>query len=204
MKLLFSLLFGFFITSGLYAQNCKVLDNKSFFLSVKHGNQIPEDLIACLKHAKPEHSYFIRIEYDSLKASCKKRYADLFNFLSVPFSFSQIGANDKGQILSIQLYSFFDDNRKDSLIYTPPVNYTGIYTKLLLLYGQPTRVEEASYTDSLFVKEMGMPRLATWECNNITLQLRVRYGSRVKDLNVLEVSIRNRKFDIPEAEQISQ
>jgi hypothetical protein len=65
-------------------------------------------------------------------------------------------------------------------------------------------VEEATYTDSLFVKEMGMPRLATWECNNITLQLRVRYGSRVKDLNVLEVSIRNRKFDIPEAEQISQ
>lgn len=41
-----------------------------------------------------------------------------------------------------------------------------------------------------------MPQLVGWECNNISVQLRVRYGSRLKELNVLHVLITNRSFEL--------
>ncbi len=194
----FSLIFGIFIASSLDAQNCKALDVKSFFPSVKYGSPIPEDLIACRGKAKTGGNHFIRIEYDSLNARCKKRYSDLFHFMSVPFSFLQITANEKEQILSVQLYSFFDDSQREGpLVHAPPTNFTEIYNTLNSLYGQPTNIEAATTSDSLFVKELGMPHAVAWECNNITLQLRIRYGSLIKEINVIEVSIVNRNFDIP-------
>ena len=41
-----------------------------------------------------------------------------------------------------------------------------------------------------------MPMLVEWECNDILLQLRVRYGSRQRLLNVLAIQITNRQFDL--------
>ena len=203
MQLLFRLIFGIFIVTNLDAQNCKVPDVQSFFPSVKFGGPIPGDLIACSGSDKTAGKHFIRIEYDSLNTRCKKRYSDLFHFMTVPFSFSQISANDKRQILSVQLYSFFDDSQREgALAYSPPTNFTEIYNRLNSLYGQPAGIEKATTSDSLFVKELGMPHAVTWECNNITLQLRIRYGSLLKDINVIEVSIVNKDFDIPATEQV--
>jgi hypothetical protein len=79
-----------------------------------------------------------------------------------------------------------------------------IYKKLVSLYGKPTRIEEGTNTDSLLIKELAMPYLVAWECNNIFLQLRVRYGSRQKALNIIDIQITNRQFDIPEQEQLLQ
>jgi hypothetical protein len=128
MKLLCCLLFTFCITFKSHSQNCKTLDNKLFFTSIKFGDQLSNDLMVCLKKTKTEYSYYTgyRIKYDSLNQDYKKKYADLFTFLSVPFSFSQITANKKEQIYSVELYSFFNDYRNDSMAYNLPANFTGI------------------------------------------------------------------------------
>lgn len=59
--------------------------------------------------------------------------------------------------------------------------------------------------DSIFMKELEMPRLLSRECDKINLQFRVGYGSRVKELNILEVWITDREFEpIPGEEQVLQ
>src|SRR5438045_1440899 len=88
MNFIYCLLFSFFITDILYCQNCKNLDNKSFFTSIHFGNQIPDDLFLCSKKQKVPSLYHtgFRIEYDSLNEDCKNRYSDLFNFLTIRYS----------------------------------------------------------------------------------------------------------------------
>ena len=207
MKFIYCLLFCFFTTDILYCQNCKILDNKSFFTSIQFGNKIPDDLFLCSKKQNLPSLYYtgFRLEYDSLNPNCKNKYADLFSFLTIRYSFSQISLNKKGQIFLLDLYSFFDDNdTNDSTTYQPPVKFTETCNKLISLYGNPTRIEEANSTDSLLVKDLGMPKMVAWECNNISLILKVRYGSRSKALNVLDIQIINRNFDLPEQVEVEQ
>jgi len=203
MKFIYCLSFSFFITDILYSQNCKILENNSFFTSIQFGNQIPDELFLCSKKQKLPSLYYtgFRLEFDSLNPNCKNRYSDLFSFLTIQYSFSQISINKKGQIFLVDLYSFFEDNHaNNSTSYEPPVKFTDTYNKLISLYGKPTRTEGATGTDSLLIKDLGMPKLVAWECNNIFLTLKVRYGSRSKALNVLDIQIINRNFDLPEEE----
>jgi len=206
MKVFYCFLFGSLVTFNVHSQKCQTLDTKSFFTSIKFGGQIPADLTVCSRKTKIENPYYgvLRIGYDSLQRECKKKYADLFTFLSVPFSFSQLGTNKNGQILSVELYSFFNDHSGNAVTYKPPSNFIRINKKLESLYGKPTRIEEPTKTDSLFIKEKGMPLLIAWECNTIHLRLRVIYGARQKALNVLHLQIINRDFDLPEAIQFSE
>ena len=201
MKLFFCLLASILASVSLHSQNCKSLDSKLFFKSIKFGDQVPDKLTACSKSPKLEYSSYIdyRLEYDSLNKDCRKRHSDIFEFLSIPFSFSEISTNKKGQIFQVELYSFFDDtHRKDSIISVPPANFVKIFNKLVALYGKPTEIKEATNSDSLFIKELGIPRLIVWECNNISLRLRVNYGSREKALNLIDVQIRNTQFELIE------
>ena len=207
MKFGYCLLFGLFITDFIYCQDCKILDNKSFFETIQFGNEIPDDLFLCSGKQKLPSLYYtgFRIEYDSLNPDCKKRYSDLFSFQTVRYSFSQIGINKGGQIFLVDLYSFFDANHaNDSTTYEPPVEFTDTYNKLISMYGKPTRTEEATGTDSLLIKDLGMPKLVAWECDNIFLTLKVRYGSRSKALNVLDIQIINKNLDLPEQVEVEQ
>ena len=195
---------GLSVTVKLQGQNCKRLDSKVFFKSIKLGEQIPVDLTACSKKTKLEYSYYTdyRLEHSSFNQGCRKKYSDLFNFLSMPFDFSIISTTQKGKIFYVELYSFFDDNRHgDSINYMPPPNFIGIYNKLVLLYGKPTRIQEAKNQDSLFIKELGIPRQIEWECNTINLRLRVNYGSLNKDLNVIDIQVRNTRLEFEQANQ---
>ena len=199
MKFIYCLLLGSLITTTLHSQNCKTLDSKPFFSSIKFGDPLPPDLLLCLNTQKFHYPYnaIFLIEQDSLKQDCKNRYSDLFTFLSTPFSVLQANTNNRGQIFYVVLYSFFDDNRQnDSTAYNLPVSFTDTYKKLISIYGEPTRTQGATGSDSLFVKETGMPMLVEWECNDILLQLRVIYGSRQRLLNVLAIQITNRQFDL--------
>ena len=201
MKFIYCLLLGSLISATLHSQNCKTLGSKPFFSSIKFGDPLPSDLLLCSNSQKLKYPYnaIFRIEQDSLNQDCKNRYSDLFTFLSTPFSFLQANTNNRGQIFYVILYSFFDDNRQnDSMTYNPPVSFTDTYKKLVSIYGEPTRTQGATGSDSLFVKESGMPMLVEWECNDILLQLRVTYGSRQRLLNVLAIQITNRQFDLVE------
>lgn len=204
MKLFYLLFFNFLISFIAIGQDCKKLDYKSFFRSIKFGDSIPPDLIACSKKTKVANGYSVlRIQYDSLDKSCKKKYADLFTFLSTPFSFSQISTNNNGQVLVVELYSFFNDDRSDkALIYDPSPNFIKISKKLESLFGKPTTIKEPTKTDSLFLREKGMPVEMFWTCNTIELQLRGYYGASKKDLNVLHIQIRNREFDLVQELQV--
>jgi hypothetical protein len=198
MKMFSCLLFVFFITLKVHSQNCKTLDTTSFFTSIKFGDQIPGELIACAKKAPSQSPYSIDLSlmYDSLNRDCKRKYSDLFTFLSVPFAFSEITANRKGQIYSVELHSFLDDNYPDdSITYASPGKFISIYKKLESLFGKPSRIEEPSHDDSLFIRDIGMPREIAWECNKIRLQLSARYGSRGKWINTIDILIKNRTFE---------
>jgi len=170
---------------------------------MRFGTPIPKDLGACSKRPRTPNSYAsLRIEYDSLDQSCRTKYANDFKFLSVPFSFLQLGLNKKGLLYSVELYSFFDNSRAtDSLIYHPPVNFVKVRKELDALLGKPNSIKVPTRDDSLFIKELGMPLVLEWECNDITLRLRVVYGALNKDLNILHVWIINRSFDLPEVER---
>jgi len=199
MKVFSYFLFGFLVTCKVHGQNCQRLDSTSFFTSIKFGDQIPADLASCSKKSKIESPYYgiLRTKYDSLTRECKKKYTDLFTFQSTSFSFSQVSTNKSGQILTVELYSFFNDNRTAKEInYGPPPDFIRIYRKLESLYGKPAIIQEPTKTDSLFIKEKGMPWLIAWYCNTINLQLRVNYGAREEALNVLHIQITNREFDI--------
>ncbi|MDI3322053.1 hypothetical protein [Pinibacter soli] len=193
MKFLYSLFFVLSATNFLYGQNCELLDKETFFKSIKLGEQIPDDLLICSKIQRNE---FFRVEYDSLDQQCRHKYSDLFKFLSNSFSFLQIYRYTTGKIVSVDLYSFFEDNRDDtSKIYDPPANFTKTYNKLIKLYGMPNRIKNANETDSLFVRDIGMEKVAEWICGNTALTLMVRYGARKKEINVF--SVRFDKIEIP-------
>jgi hypothetical protein len=114
----------------------------------------------------------------------------------------QLGLNKKGLLYSVELYSFFDNSRAtDPLIYHPPANFVKVRKELEALFGKPNNIKVPTRDDSLFIKELGMPLVLDWECNDITLRLRVVYGARNKDLNILHVWIINHSFDLPEVER---
>src|SRR5215217_6598083 len=98
------LLFYLLFPLSRHTQNCKALHKKTLFTNLKFGDPIPDGLITCSKSVKVAYSHYtsLRVEYDSLKQSCKRKYADLLTFSSVPFSFLQLGANKKGKIFSIE------------------------------------------------------------------------------------------------------
>ncbi|MEO5681588.1 MAG: hypothetical protein ABIQ88_03045 [Chitinophagaceae bacterium] len=150
------------------------------------------------------HTNF-RLQYDSLAPDEKKKYADLFAFFAAPFSFSEISESKKREIYLIQLFSFFDaDNQFDSSTYKAPAKFTKLYEQLVSLFGNPTGTQQPSIHDSLFIKQLGLPVSMYWSCNTITLQIRVRYGCSLKELNVMAVEIKDRRFeDMPEPEKIA-
>jgi hypothetical protein len=193
MRIIFCLLLALLSTRLLNSQDCKTLDKTVFFKSISFGKPIPEDLLSCAM--VPRNGMF-RAQYDSLTRQCQKKYADLFKFLDLQYSFVQIGTNQQHRISLVSLYSFFEEKRENRK--EPPSNFINTYRKLTALYGSPTREERPNTNDSLFAEDLGIPLLAAWECDNIFLTLRVRYGARLKDLNVIEVQIMNRNFDIPE------
>lgn len=208
MKLFCYLLFGFLVALNVHGQNCPRLDVQSFFTSITFGDRISPALAVCANQLNKDnapYSSFLRIEYDSLQQACRKKYADLFTFLSVHFSFSQISTNPKGQILSVERYSFFNEHKAtDSITGSPLTSFVSLYQKLESLYGKPTQFELPMKTDSLLMKEKGMQQTATWSCSTIDITLRVYYGAPHKELNVLHVIIRNRDLDIPEVDQYLQ
>ncbi|HYH16066.1 MAG TPA: hypothetical protein VD794_12630, partial [Flavisolibacter sp.] len=164
MKLLSLFLLGLLTTGKLHSQNCVALDKKPFTRSIKFGGKVPAELMACSK-ASTAYPYnnSLRVVQDSLTTSCRKKYADLFNLFSVPFTFSQLTTNKNGGLYVVEWYSFFDDkNPANATTYSPPADFTKLYKQFTLLYGPPVRIEEATTTDPLFVKDIGMPRLMAW------------------------------------------
>lgn len=200
MKFIYCLLLSTLITSTLNSQICKTPCYQSFFKRLQFGKPLPKDFIACSNNKALQYSYYshIQLEYDSLNKNCKKKYTDLFTFLSTPFKFVEVSTNRRGLFSGVDMFSFFNDDRKDSTDYAPPANFTRIYNKLVSLYGKPTRTEEATYNDTVLIKDLGMPRLVEWFCDDIILQLRVRYGARQKTLNGLGINILYRDFEIEE------
>jgi len=197
MKFLAYLLFNLVASVNLHSQNCKALESEQFFKTIKLGAQIPIELTECLRNVKIEYPYYndYRVSPDNLSQTCRKKYIDIFKFQSIPFSYLLISTNKKGQIIHIELYIFFENDRKDSSLPKPPANFTRLLNNLKSLYGDPTRIKEATDQDSLLVKELGLPRTIIWECNKVSLQLRVNYGSNKKELNVIDIQIRNESID---------
>lgn len=204
MKWFCNLLLGLPIALSAHGQNCGRLDAQSFFTSIRFGDRISAALAGCAN--QPDNgnwsSSFLRLERDRLQPACRKKYADLFTFLSVPFSFSQISTNPKGQVLSVEWYSFYDENQATDPIGKGPLpRFVALYNKLESLYGKPTRLELPGKTDSLLMKERGMEQAATWSCSTLDLKLRVYFGAPQKGLNILHIIVRNRDFDLPEPER---
>ena len=132
----------------------------SFFTTLKFGEKFPTEIKTNTKALLTRTSYYedFLMKYDSLSKDCKRKYSDLFTFLSVPFAFSEITENRREQIYSFDLYSFFEDNHSgDSITFKTPDKFNRLYKKMESLYGKPSRIEEASYHDSLFIREIGMP-----------------------------------------------
>jgi|GEM_PF-1858003 len=199
MKFLYSLIFVLSATNFTYAQNCKLLDKEAFFKSMKFGKPIPDDLLICSKLQRNE---LFRVEYDSLDQHCRHKYADVFRFMSNSYSFLQIYTHPNGEIIAVELYTFFEDNRDDtSKIYDPPANFTKTYNKLIKLYGTPDRIRNPSKYDSLFIRDTGMEKEADWVCGNTALTFRVRYGARRKDLNVFHVRLDKIEIPLPDVKE---
>lgn len=200
MKFIYCLLLSTLITSTLNSQICKPPYYQSFFKSIQFGKPLPKDIVACSNHPILHYSYYsnLYLVYDSLNKNCKKRYSDLFTFLSTPFKFVEVYTNRRGLFSGIDMFSFLNDDRKDSTDYAPPANFTSIYNKLVPLYGKPTSTKDANHDDTVLIKDLGMPLLVEWFCDDIILQLRVRYGARQKDLNGLGINIVYRDFEIEE------
>jgi hypothetical protein len=206
MKIILSILLTLFIVVDLYSQHCKTLDNALFFTSIKLGGKVNRELSDCSKNSKITYAYYTdyRLCYDSLDQVFRKKYADLFKFQSIHFSFSAFSTNKKGQISNVELYDFFEDiHGNDSIISRPPANFTKLFNKLVSLYGKPSKIEKSPDSDSLFIKDLGLHQLVVWECNNNQLQLRVNYGSRTKALNIIAIQISNTWIDtIEETESL--
>ena len=201
MKQIFCLLLSLSVAPGLHSQHCEALDNALFFTSIKLGGQVPKDLANGSKNVKFEYPNYTdyRLKYDSLNQVSKKKHSDLFKFKSVPFSNSIISTNKNGQVFLVELFYFFEDTHgKDSIISNPPANFVKLYNQFVLLYGNPTRIEKSPDSDTLFIKDVGIQQLVIWECKNIQLLLRVNYGSRTKALNVVEIQIKNARFELME------
>lgn len=195
------LLFSFltFLWSSVFAQSCNKIESKSFFRSIRTGNPVPAKLMGCSKidHFIPGHQGRYIIEYALLDKKCRKKYADVFYFMGTLFSYADISTNENGYIRSITLFSFFNDNRTDSVINKLPGNFISVYNKLLALYGQPACILKAEQQDSLWYRDTGFPYSVEWECENINLQLRVRYGSKQERLNVIAVLIEEGRRNLP-------
>jgi hypothetical protein len=201
MKLLFCLLLSLSVSPGLHSQHCETLEKALFFTSIQLGGQVPKDVTNCQKNVKFEYPAYTdyRLKFDSLNQVCKKKYADLFKFKSVPFSNSIISTNKKGQIFLAEMFYFFEDcHGRDSIHASPPANFVKLFNQFVSLYGNPTRIEKSPDSDTLFIKDLGIHQSAVWECNNLYLQLRVNYGSRTKSLNIVEVQIKNAQFELME------
>lgn len=199
MKLFCYLLFCLLITIKVYGQNCQRLDTHSFLNSIRFGDKIPPELIACKNQPhKSGNLYYsdLQINYNSLQIKCRKKYADLFQFLSQPFSISQINTNQIGQILSVEWYSFFDEYQETNTASdTPFLAYRKVYQQLESLFGKPTSLQLPTRFDSLLMKVKGIEQAAMWSCSSIDLKIRVYHGAPEKRLNILHVTIRNRDFD---------
>lgn len=192
MKSLFSFLLSLFFVGNLHSQNCTALSGKTFFNGIKLGGRVPGGLIDCSGGTLFQYPYYndYRLDYDSLKQNCKKKYGDFFKFQNMQFSFSSISTNKKGKINNIELYTFFEDEHSnDSIISNPPGKFITLFNKLVSLYGKPTSIQNATGSDSLFIKELGISRLIIWECDNESVRLRLNYGARNKDLNVIDIQI---------------
>ncbi|MFT3746735.1 MAG: hypothetical protein QM768_00390 [Agriterribacter sp.] len=190
----------------VYSQDCEKLERASFFKNIKYGNPVPEALIQCagINDFTPGQPGQYLIEYDKLERNCKKKNAGLFDFMNTHFSFANIYTDDKGNVNIISLYTFFNDNRNDAVILDLPDNFTHIYNKLTALYGNSILMSYPAQSDTLFIRDLGLPYSREWECNNMIIRLNVRYGSRVKNLNVLEVQIINGIYLPPEVETLEQ
>lgn len=186
MKLFYCVFLFLFVTFNAHSQNCEKLDKASFFNSIKFGSKTPEGFDR------------FRTGYDGLSQADKKKYSDAFRFMHLPFSFLQLGTNDQKQIYSVELYFFFENEPgKDSINYAPPTFFTKAYNKLVSWYGKPAHIREPGSQDSLFIKELGMSKQASWFCNDISLDLEVRYGASNKDLNIMRISIINGRYADP-------
>ena len=201
MKLLCCLFLTLLIAVVVQSQNCNKLSSELFFTSLQFGATVPGDFIECSKNETLQYANYTdyRLEYNNLNNMCEKKYSDLFKFQSIPFSYALISANKKGQIFQVELYYFFEDvHGNDSIISPAPFNFTKLLNKLVSLFGSPTKTVKSPESDTLFIKELGVRQLVVWECKNIILQLRVNYGSRTKEMNILDVQIKNTGFELLE------
>ena len=116
MKFIYCLLLGSLITTTLHSQNCKTLDSKPFFSSIKFGDPLPPDLLLCLNTQKFHYPYnaIFLIEQDSLKQDCKNRYSDLFTFLSTPFSVLQANTTFLAVLLTLtkSLFQYMENQQE--------------------------------------------------------------------------------------------
>lgn len=205
MKFFYCILLSLPLSLHANGQFSQKLDSQVFFTSIRFGDKIPPALADCGNQANGDQIlYSLHLQYDSLQAVCRKQYADLFSFLSTPFSFSNIIANDNGEILYVGLYSFFEEHKSTNSIQDGPIpGFTALYEKLVSLYGKPLSITPPADTDSLFLtgrdtlslKDWGMEQEARWEGFDITLNLRTFFGASVERVNILVLSIRNKNFD---------
>ena len=192
MRLFIVITWGLITSLHLYSQDCKKLDKAKFFQSIKFGEPVPAGLAACTNMENGK--YFI---YDSLSPACKKKHADLFNFYSVSFGYVRISVNGKLGIYDVNLLTFMNPIDSASLANNKqPEKYNRIYNKMVSLYGKPT-----STTDEV---DMVMKKIRTvyWECNDVLVEIVVKYGAERKDLNILTVQIKDKNFEMVPQETI--
>ena len=103
MKLPLLLLVGLLLFSRSNSQDCKKLDQASFFPMLKFGNSVPPDLLTAAKIKGVRTAYFI--SYDSLDKDAKRKYAGCFKFYSSTFRHLIIRTNHKRQIYEVELWT---------------------------------------------------------------------------------------------------
>ena len=196
MKSIVILLFSSLIGSEVHTQNCKILDSALFFREIKFGDPLPLNLLSTCSMNWKEGSVY-RLHFDSLDSKCKKRYSNLFKLSSLVFSHLIITTNEKGQIYSVNLWSFLDaSNGKDSANNQLPNGFTNLFNKMVSLYGQPTTKENNVSSDPFVNRINGITKRVTWECNVIELLMNVTYGSNMNATNIINVEVTNRNFEL--------
>lgn len=191
-RLFLFLSFVHFAIAPVRAQDCAKLDGSKFFASVQFGKKLPGELAACINQSNTG-----RLEYEKVSASCKKNYSDLFQFMGSTFHFLTIATNGKGQVFAMDQWTFLDP--PDSAAFASgkyPGSFVAIYDKLVAMLGAPAQTQDS---DDMVMKKT---RTVTWDCNNLNLELRITFGSDKKDLNVLAISVRDRRFELVKEQEV--
>ncbi|HEX8316508.1 MAG TPA: hypothetical protein VF609_16015 [Flavisolibacter sp.] len=199
MKLLLLLSFCLLHLAKANSQDCGNKEKAMVSPKLRTGKQLPSDFFTtCVK----DKNYYY-LTYDSLDASCQKKYAGLFNFFSMHFGELHLVTNRKGQIYSIQFeHRFKDTQGADTLSRELPKEFRQIYKKLESLFG---KVEIQERIDRLSQKVTSITQRAAFFCNEVRVFIN-DYRDIYKPGHRVSVEVRNQNYEMVDVleEQIEQ